>query len=143
MVSCWESLFDLNLNYVTNGLHTLLLIRNHWKITMQPFIRVRKFQERNPPKKRLWILKIWFQKSTNVCIALKEKCSLIKAPILSSYTWKLIIGIFSCKINSWRRKNYQQLCCVACARNSMLPRKMKLLNISRINIGPKKKDPNF
>ena len=30
-----------------------------------------------------------------------------------------------------------------CTRNSMLPRKMKLLNISRINIGPRKKYPNF
>ena len=73
----------------------------------------------------------------------KEKCLSIKVPILSSCTWKLIIWIFSCKINSWRRKNYPQLCCVACARNSMLPRKMKLLNISRINIGPKKKYSSF
>jgi hypothetical protein len=29
----WSQEVDLNINYVTNGLHTLLLIRNPWKIT--------------------------------------------------------------------------------------------------------------
>jgi hypothetical protein len=29
---------DLNVNYVTNSLHTLLRIRNHWKISIEPFM---------------------------------------------------------------------------------------------------------
>ena len=35
-------------------------------------ITVRKFQERNPLKLRLWISKIWFQKSTNVFVVLNN-----------------------------------------------------------------------
>ena len=53
--------------------------------------------EKIPGEERLWILKIWFQKSTNVFIVIK-----------------FTIGTFTCKINSWKRRNYPQIYCVPC-----------------------------